>query len=175
MAPDTAVTVIGLAVTRMRAFFAPDSALPPLGGGTDTVHILAGDAVIAPEWVASNDGSCAKCGPYLWVRLVRRWRSGQSQNQTASAAVIGKCNTRRGITIEAGIARCHPYEATPEELEQIALVQLDDSWRIDNALCAAMTDAEAANAATDTGLGPGEPFGPEGLLLLWTQVAYAQL
>lgn len=139
------------------------------------MHVLAGDIVAPPPWVGVSSCDDCECGAYLWVRLVARWRTGQSQNQAASTIVLGKCNERRGITIEAGIARCHPLDATPEELEHHALVQMDDSWRIDNALCAAMQDSEREQAATDTGLGTGEPIGPEGLVLCWVQRAYAQL
>ncbi|WP_169813281.1 hypothetical protein [Nocardia vaccinii] len=55
--------------------------------------------------------------------------------------------------MEAGIARCHPVDPCPAELEEIAMVQLDDSWRIDRALCAAMRDAESKGVAAVTGLG----------------------
>lgn len=170
---DAAVTVIGLTVTRLREFFSPTASVPPLGGGTDLVNILAGEIVVPPPWVGvdQDEVSCEKCGPYLWVRLVRRWRTDAFPQES----VVGKCSSQRAITIEAGIARCHPFNATPEELEQEAAVQWDDSWRIDAALCAAMQDAERAAAAAATALGTGEPYGPDGLVIAWTQIAHAQL
>ncbi|MCM6777935.1 hypothetical protein NDR87_31445 [Nocardia sp. CDC159] len=172
--PDQVATIVGLTVTRLRAQFDPTQDVPPLGGGTDRVHILAGEVVVPPPWVGFSDdssASCEGCGPYLWVRLVRRWRTGDFPAEAAT----GSCMDRRACTIEAGIARCHPFEAAPAALEQAAAVQWDDSWRIDAALCAALRDAEDAGAATDSALGPGEPYGPEGLVLAWTQVAHAQL
>lgn len=177
MSPDKAVGVIGCVAERLRQFFGPDTEFPPIGGAIHQVHVLAGDQVAPPPWVGTTEDctDCTDCSAYLWVRLVSRWRTGQSQNMTASAAVIGKCNQARGITVEAGVARCHPLEGTRDELEQHALIQMDDSWRMDNALCAGMADAEAAGFASDTGLGTGEPYGPEGLLIIWTQRAYAQL
>ncbi|WP_280248807.1 hypothetical protein [Nocardia abscessus] len=170
--PDKAVTVIGLVVEQLRVFFAPDSARPPLGGGTETVHVLAGDTVVPPPWLAGDDqDSCADCGPYLWVRLARRWRTKNFPEESAAAG----CDIGRAITVEVGIARCHPLEGTPLELEEHAACQWDDSWRIENALCRAMRAAEEAQAATDTVVGAGEPFGPDGLVLVWTQIAHARL
>ncbi len=170
---DASVTVLGLTVTKLREFFSPGAAVPPLGGGTDLVNVLAGETVVPPPWVGvdQDEVSCGDCGPYLWVRLVRRWRTDNFPQESANA----KCGSQRAITIEAGIARCHPLDGTPEELEQLAAVQWDDSWRIDMALCAAMQDAERVAAAAATSLGTGEPYGPDGLVIAWTQIAHAQL
>lgn len=174
MSADKAVGVIGAVEASLGRWFGPDSEFPPIGGAIEQVHVLAGDQVAPPPWVGISE-DCSNCSAYLWVRLVARWRTGQSANQPPSAAVIAKCNQSRGITIEAGVARCHPLEGTRDELEQHALIQLDDSWRIDNALCAGMKAAEKAGFATNTGIGTGEPWGPEALLLIWTQKAFAQL
>ncbi|NKY48038.1 hypothetical protein [Nocardia cerradoensis] len=168
---DPVATVIGLALTRLRQVFAPDASAPPLGGGTDTVYILAGDTGIIPEWVGTNSDSCDDCGPYIWVRLVRRWRTTEFPTESVTA----DCGAQKAITIEAGIARCHPVDADAAELEQLAAVQWDDAWRIDLALCAAMGDAEAAGRVGRAALGPGEPFGPEGLVIAWTQLAHAEI
>ena len=79
--------------------------------------------------------------------------------------------------MEAGIARCHPLDPDPEELYQLALTQMDDGWRIDNALCRAMkrATADGVEVATDTAIGRGEPYGPQGLVVAWTQQAHAKL
>lgn len=167
---DTAVTIIGLAVTRLGQVFSPTASTPPLGGGTDRVWIVAGEEVVPPPWVGT-ESDCDGCGPYLWVRLVRRWRTTEFPNETVSA----QCGVQKAITIEAGIARCHPLDADADELEKISAVQWDDSWRIDRALCFAMGDARREGVATDTALGAGEPFGPSGLVLAWTQLAHAEL
>ena len=167
---DRAVTVIGLAVTRLGEFFSPDAEVPPLGGGTDVVHIVAGETVSPPEWVGTSD-DCTGCGPYLWVRLARRWRT----TEFPTEAVVAGCEVHKAITIEAGIARCHPLTDDPNESRELAAIQWDDSWRLETALCAAMQDAENAGVATVTGLGPGEPFGPEGLVIASLQTAHAQL
>ena len=178
--PNLAITILGLAETRLLEFFDPAPTAPavaPLGGGTDVVWQLAGDIIAPPPWVGigeSDDIDPNECDPYLWVRLVQRWRQGQSQNMTASSFAIPKCGQARGITIEAGIARCYPLDGTPEEMAQRSLVLLDDSWRMDLALCAAMKDAKDNAVAKETGIGTGAPFGPEALVLTWAQSAYAQ-
>lgn len=166
---DPTVTIIGLAVTRLREVYAADASVPPLGGGTDQVWILAGAEVVPPPWVATEDGG--DCAPYLWVRLVRKWRTTEFPNEMIAAG----CNVAQAITIEAGIARCHPEDADIGEIEEIAAIQWDDAWRIDRALCGAMADAKKAGAAGEAALGPGEPFGPEGLVIAWSQLAFAEL
>ncbi|WP_280499025.1 hypothetical protein [Nocardia cyriacigeorgica] len=168
---DKAVTIIGLVVEQLRAFFGPDAAVQPLGGGTDVVRILAGDVATPPPWLGSEQDDCTGCDPFLWVRLVRRWRTGNFPQETPSAV----CGAARVVTVEAGIARCYPITDDPTEQEQHALIQLDDSWRIDNALCLAMRKAENTDVALSTTIGAGEPIGPEGLVLLWVQQAHAQL
>jgi hypothetical protein len=168
---DAVATIVGFAVTRLQEVFAPDASVRPLGGGTDRVRVVAGEAVTPPEWVGTDSDSCDGCGPFVWVRLVRRWRT----EEFPTEAVTARCTLQKAITIEAGIARCHPLTDDPDELEQLAAVQWDDAWRIDLALCAAMADAKRAGKASDTALGAGEPWGPEGLVLVWTQLAYAEL
>lgn len=182
MGGDKAVRVLGLVVEHVGAWFAPGQAVPPLGGGTEIVNVLAGERVVPPPWLVGGDDdepSCADCGPYLWVRLARRWRTGGSTpGRTAvfpDALAAAGCGTARAITVEVGIARCHPLDGTPQELEQHAAIQWDDGWRIDNALCAAMRAAENVEAASHTAIGDGEPYGPEGLVTAWLQEAHAQL
>jgi hypothetical protein len=178
--PNKAVALMGLVEAKLLEFFDPDPVppvVPPLGGGTTTVWHLSGDVIAPPPWVIGEDGTCETCdgcGPYLWMRLAQRWRQGQSQNMTASAAVIPKCGQARGVTIEVGIARCHPLDGDPEVYQNKGLVLLDDSWRLDLALCAALKEAERLDIAKETGVGTGSPEGPEGMVLTWAQSAYAQ-
>lgn len=165
--PDRAVTVIGLVIEKLRLYFTPEQTTPPLGGGTDTVNVLAGD-VVTPWLGDEGDGGC---GPYLWVRMVRRWRTDDWPAESAA----GGCRAGRAITLEAGVARCYPADPSVDEAEQIAHVQWDDSARMDAALCAAMAAAEKAGVAVNTGLGAGDPVGPEGMTIIWVQTAHAQL
>lgn len=182
MGGDKAVRVLGLVVEHLGQWFDPAREVPPLGGGTENVWVLAGETVVPPPWLVGGDDdepSCADCGPYLWVRLARRWRTGGSSPGRAAVfpdeAASAGCGSRRAITIEVGIARCHPLDGTPQELEQHAAIQWDDGWRLDAALCAAMRRAEEVQAATETTIGGGEPWGPEGMVTAWLQTANAQL
>lgn len=179
---DPAVTIMGLIEEELLRYFDPDPPAPyaaPIGGGTTLVWKLAGDqtGVTPPPWVGPDDTLVGQCSPYLWMRLAGRWRQGQSVQTTPAAVMVPSCSRPRGVTVEVGIGRCHPLDidTPPEVMEQHAHVQWDDSWRIDNALCQAMRRAEELEVVTETGVGPGEPIGPEGLVLTWTQSAYAQL
>lgn len=167
--PNRAVTIVGLVADQLKLYFDPELSVPPLGGGTDTVHILAGDTV-SPPWLEGDDG-CDGCGPYLWVRLVKRWRT----EDFPSISQISMCTTAQAVTVEAGIARCYPYDPDEDDQTTAAMVQLDDSYRLDAALCAAMRAAEDKGIAVNTALGAGDPYGPNGLLIAWTQQAHAQL
>ncbi|WP_280413476.1 hypothetical protein [Nocardia asiatica] len=179
---DKAVRVLGLVVDSLREWFDPAQDVPPLGGGTTDVWVLAGETVVPPPWLVGGDDdepSCDGCGPYLWVRLARRWRTGgSSQGRTAvfpDEAASAGCGSKRAITIEAGIARCHPMDGSLEQLWEEAQIQWDDGWRIEAALCAAMRQAEEVQAASATAIGAGEAWGPEGMVTAWLTTASAQL
>lgn len=79
----------------------------------------------------------------------------------------------RGVAVEVGVARCSDMSAKPKwsVLEREAEISLDDSWRIETALCIAATALKADDhaVATDT----IAPLGPEGGLIAWTGMAYA--
>lgn len=169
---DTTARVVGLVVEQLRVLFTPEQERPPLGGGTELVQVVAGEAAPPPVWMGGQD--CSDCGgPYLWVRLTRRFRSEVFPEE----ARRGSCRSRRAFALEVGVARCAPMELEPcpSDLEQQALVQWDDSWRLDVALCRALSAAEELGAATDSVLGVGEPWGPEGLVIAWLQTAVVQL
>lgn len=172
---DRAINVIGYVIENLRQAYSENAVTPPLGGGSPHVRFFAGDTLPLAAWVGHrNDCSCND--PMLWVRVVRRFRSRDLPNE--EAAILGAgCGAPRAITIEAGVMRCANTDAEPrwEDLEQEALVQLDDSYRVDAALCRAMQCAEDDNKALSTALAAGEPYGPEGGVIAWTQWAHAQL
>ncbi|MCM6774981.1 hypothetical protein NDR87_26410 [Nocardia sp. CDC159] len=171
---DRAITLIGFVVESLRLAFSENSATPPLGGGSPHVRFFAGDSLPLAAW-AGHSASCDCADPMLWVRVVRRFRTATLPNEEPGE--ISGCAIPRAITIEAGVMRCAVVAAEPpwDELEREALVQLDDSHRVDAALCRAMQCAERENAAQSTLLAAGEPFGPEGGVIAWTQWAHAQL
>lgn len=181
MAGDKALTLAGLVVDELGRWFNPEGPgqAPPVGGKVPVVHVLVGSDVSPPAWMAvgeDEEPSCEGCDAFLWVRFSGRWRSDRfPAGRGFDAATLGGGRAKPAISLEVGIARCHPLDPDPAEEMRLFRTQLDDSWRIDQALCNALTKAEDRNVATHTAIGTGEPYGPEGLVLVWTQTAQAQL
>ncbi|MBF6138124.1 hypothetical protein IU501_34715 [Nocardia otitidiscaviarum] len=172
---DKAMPLIGLLVTQLRESFSPNQKTPPLGGGTEAVRFLGGDGIPVAAW----NGHRSACGcqePMLWVRVVRRYRTAVLPDEQYGDR-NGGCKDPRAITIEAGVLRCAVTDAEPtwEDLEQEALTQLDDAYRLDIALGRAMCCAEENSIIHASLLAAGEPWGPEGAMIAWTQWAHAQL
>ncbi|WP_280420643.1 hypothetical protein [Nocardia carnea] len=172
------MTVIGLIKEELLRYF--DPATNPRGGGTTTVWLLAGADVSPPPWVGPGDddvpGDCTDCGPYLWVRLVSRWRTGGPRSAAfPDQALATACSMGRAATIEVGIARCHPLDGDEPTMAEQAFIQWSDSWRIDNALCKALAAAEKEEVVTGTAIDAGEPWGPEAMVLVWMQQAHVKL
>lgn len=157
-------TFMGLLAEELRELFTPTRDSPPVGGGTDTIHFIAGNEVVLP--LVQDD--CPDMYPYLWVRLVSRSRHGSD---------VADCESRRAFTVEAGIARCSPWDIVehPDEQEQQAMAQWDDSRRIDMALCRALSRAENEGVSVGGSIGRGEPYGPQGLVIAWMQTATVRL
>ncbi|MGA6208058.1 hypothetical protein ACPESR_25225 [Nocardia testacea] len=170
---DPAIVVIGLMAAGLRRAFTEDQTTPPMGGGAQTVRFLAGDALPGAVWNAHRTGcDCEK--PMIYLRVVRRFRTSQLPEERRDQK--SGCDEPRALTVEAGIMRCAITDAEPEwdDLEQEAFVALDDSFRLDQALVWAMADIEE-KVALSTMLAAGEPYGPEGGIIAWTQWAHIQL
>lgn len=167
---DKASDVILAFIKAMKQAFNPDDKIaPPTGGGSKEVWTFAGDGAL-PDAVPS------KREPWLWVRLDRRYRV-LSRDFPAAYVGVLDCKTpdvKRAVAVEVGVARCTTMEANPKRavLEDEATISLDDSWRLDLALCM------ASDALTLTGLAvvtdTVAPVGPEGGLIAWTGMAYVQ-
>lgn len=174
---DPASDVVNAFVVAMKAAFNPaDSVQPPLGGGSTDVRFFASDGALPTSvWDPDNGGLAAGCrDPLLWVRVDRRYRA---KARDFPAAFVGDKDCKdadvvRALAVEVGIARCSDMSAKPKwsALEREAEVSLDDSWRIETALCLAATALRKAKhaVATDT----IAPLGPEGGLIAWTGMAY---
>lgn len=162
---DAASTAINAFVTAMLEWFKPDSNCPPDGGGSTDVRFFAGDAAPASAWDAQG---CKQ--PFLWVRVVRRYRS----REFPVPAVVTDCDLPRVLEVEVGVARCALTKERPtwEEYGREAEVSLDDSWRIENVLCR----ARALLNKNDFRVGTGtiEPYGPEGGIIAWSGNAFVQ-
>lgn len=167
---DGASEVINAFITALRKAFDPGSSCPPDGGGTRNVRFIASDGAPQAAWdshSANGDG----CGePFVWVRVARRYRS---QRFPEPVININPCDLPRVIAVEVGVARCALMELQPswEDYAAEAEVSLDDSWRLESALCAA-TGALKKDHLVGTDI--MMPFGPDGGVLGWSAQAYVQ-
>lgn len=179
---DKAPLVMTLVAQHLMEWFNPGAGKAvPLGGKVEQLHVLAGSEVTPPPWMGLAEDteddavpSCEDCAAYLWLRMSGRWRSERFPSGRYAEATRLTGESRRSMALEVGIARCHPLDPDPAEETRIARVQWDDGYRMDQALCAALSEAEAKQIARYTAIGAGEPYGPDGLVLVWTQTAQAQ-
>ncbi|OMB79283.1 hypothetical protein [Mycolicibacterium conceptionense] len=172
---DPASDIVNVFITAMKAAFNPDDKVqPPLGGGATDVRFFASDGALPTAVWDPETGLNISCkSPFLWVRVDRRFRSRQ---QEFPAVYVGDKDCKaadvvRGVAVEVGVARCADMSERPKwsVLEREAEVSLDDSWRVEMALCMAAGALKANHAvATDT----IAPLGPEGGLIAWTGMAY---
>jgi hypothetical protein len=166
---DPVVEVVAVVMGTLRDAFKPDSSFPP-ENGTDIVRFFAGEGPATAAWDAhTNDTGCDV--PFLWVRVMRRYRTEQLP---APAVRDNPCGLPRAVAIEVGVGRCAVIEQEPDwgDYEAEASVSLDDSWRIELALCAAAKRLRADNyivAADEI-----SPYGPEGGIIAWTGIVYVQ-
>lgn len=170
---DPASDVVNVFVRAMKRAFNPDDAVqPPLGGGSTEVRFFAGDGAL-PSWNPHGTG-CD--GPMLWVRVAHRYRSKVGAFPTAYVgdASCTNADVRRALAVEVGVGRCTTMDASPDwgTLSEEAEISLDDSWRVEMALCSAMSELRGPQRAV--ALDTVAPFGPEGGLIAWTGMAYVQ-
>jgi len=174
---DGAECVLNNVITALKQVFAPDSSHPPLGGGTEKVRVFAGEAApLSAVDLHLADEDCA-CGqqPFLWVRLVRRYRS-----RAFPQPYVGDdpCGSPVVVAVEIGVARCAVMFSDSCEWEDYANeaeVSLDDSWRIELALCRAATLMKRANCSDVVAFDSIIPYGPEGGVIAWYGTLYARL
>lgn len=173
---DPAADIVNAYIAAMRKAFNPnDQVQPPLGGGSTTVRFFAGDGAL-PAWDPHARGGPGCADPFLWVRVDRRYRA-RAKDFPAAFVGVGNCvsaDVKRALAVEVGVARCTDMDANPNwsKLADEAEISLDDSWRIELALCMAAQALTAPDraVATDT----IAPQGPEGGLIAWTGMAYVQ-
>lgn len=157
----------------MRAAFTDESASPPLGGGSDTVRLFAGDMLPIAAWNShSDDLGCDH--PFLWVRLARRFRTDPFPAPTLDSA---PCGLPVGIVIEVGVARCAVVDMEPswDDYAREAEVSVDDSWRVELALCRAAKTIVSDGCGINTAADIIFPIGPEGGVIAWAGNLHVQL
>ncbi|MBB3040131.1 hypothetical protein [Hoyosella altamirensis] len=171
---DVLLPVVGRLQESLRQVFSNSAPTPPLGGGSDEVRFVAGDFGLSMSMWNLHQDDCGCGDPFLWVRIVRRYRTSQFPADQQGGA---KCGTSKAATIEAGVARCAVTEPNPcwDELDREALVSADDSWRLEAAMCRAIQCATREHLVLDHAQTPIVPVGPEGGLLAWIAQAHVQL
>lgn len=173
---DPAAAVIDVFLAVMGEVFDPAGSCPPPGGGRrrPPVRFFAGDGALTGSVLPGVD-----CDPLVWVRASHRFRSRAADFPGAYVGDRGcaAADVFRVLAVEVGVARCTSMEAEADWplLHAEAVAGLDDSWRIETALCAAAgrlrQSLPGRLVATDTVM----PRGPEGGVILWSGLAHVQL
>jgi hypothetical protein len=162
---DEASNVINTVIAEMlRAFNPNDAVMPPLGGGSETVRFVTGDFIALELFDAHTNGGQDCNEPFLWVQLRKRYRF-----SSFPAAETGEvdCKLFRAITIEIGVGRCSQINP---EVDWVAMqgegeVSLDDSWRLEIAVCNIIDQCERQNRLI--AISEITPVGPEGGVIAW--------
>lgn len=164
-------------ICALKEVFAPNSSCPPLGGGTERVRVFAGEAppLSAVDMHLADDGCGCGQQPFVWVRLMRRFRT-----ETFPQPYVGDrgCGAPVAVAIEIGVARCAAVfdpDCSWSTYEAEAEVSLDDSARIELAMCRASSLMKAGNCADMVALDATIPYGPEGGIFAWLGTLYARV
>lgn len=169
---DSADCVLNHMGCAMKEWFGP-SANPPLGGGCDVVRFVAGDSLPIALWNAHSD-DCGCGEPFLWVRMTRRYRT-ERFPQANTVAV--PCSASIAISDEIGVARCSVLAAEPswDDYAREMEISVDDSWRIDSAICRGFALARECGCAVATAIEVTTPAGPQGGVIAWFTTGHVQL
>lgn len=178
MLHDGVDCIITTVVQAMREAFSPTATFPPLGGGSERVRIFAGEAApLSAVDMHLEDPECGCDVPFLWVRLMRRYPTDLGRFPSASVG-DSPCGAAMAAAVEVGIARCaavfsetcswSAYEAEAE-------VSLDDSNRIQIALCRAQRLLKTNECSDASSMDAILPYGPEGGVIAWTGTLYVRI
>lgn len=177
MSTDPADCVINHVVTALREYFNPSSADPPIGTGSDAVHLFGGDVLPIEAWDFFRGAENQGCDePFIWLRMARRYRS-----RDFPTPYLGgdSCIAPAVVALEVGVARCTTLiTATDCDWDcyaDEAVTSFDDGWRIECALGVAAGRMRADMCSAAVALDALHPYGPEGGVQAWTSVLYAQL
>jgi hypothetical protein len=161
---------LGAVIGALTDAFRPGSSFPP-AEPSDQVHFFAGEGPAMAAWNAHTDQpGCDE--PFLWVRIMRRYRTQSLPNPTTDT---NPCSWPRAVAVEVGVGRCAVTEENPDwsDYELEAATSLEDSWRIEQALCVAAARLQADHYTV--ALDEIAPYGPEGGVVAWTGILYIQL
>ncbi|MBV9871738.1 MAG: hypothetical protein JO214_14050 [Frankiaceae bacterium] len=169
---DPALEVVAAARTALLDWFKPDSAVPARVGTTTTVRAFAGDGAPLTAWDSHASESCSE--PFVWTRLMRRYRSQTFPSPTIDTS---PCKLPRVVAVEIGVGWCayvpEPDRVIAAEYEKEAEISGDTSWRMEEALCMASALLRQDDGSRQVGTDTIAPYGPEGGVIAWTGVLYA--
>lgn len=167
---DPALEVTEAARAALLEWFKPDAQVKAQVGTTTNVRYFAGDGAPLAAWDSHASQGCEE--PFVWVRMIRRYRS-----QTFPAPTINTspCGLTRVVSVELGVGWCALVEQEPTwaEYAREAEISQDVSWRIEEALCMASRLLTRDSSERLTGTDTITPYGPEGGVIAWTGVLYA--
>lgn len=172
---DDAMDPLSVAITDLmrivRGIYDPDTTYPPIGGGTKTVHFVSGEG---PAWdpMASRIGEVEgdACSPFVWVRLVSRYRT----TTFPEAETTVNCGGIPVVALEVGVGRCVNIDAEVDwgVIATEAEWGFDDAFRLDRIGC--VMKGEYQNRA-QIAVDPILPEGPEGGGVVWSTTIYVGL
>lgn len=175
---DSASDIINAFIASMKAAFNPaDSIQPPIGGGSENVRFFAGDGPALAAFEAHTNGGKKCREPFLWVRAARRYHYQPGKFPAPIVDVADNCiSSPRALAVEVGVGRCSVAVKPSPKLDEYAAeaeVSLDDSWRVDLAMCMAADSLRSPKR--QVGIDTVNPYGPEGGVIAWVGTAYVQL
>lgn len=167
---DPSFSVITTLMTVVRAVMDPDSEYPPVGGGTTKVHLVSGEGAAWDPMAGryGDEDDTDQCpNPFVWVRLVSRYRSTNFPEATVQAGCAGVSV----LAMEVGIGRCVDIDAAVDWKTTAIEAEwgLDDAFRLDKIAC--VTAGQLGNKAL-VAFDPAVPEGPEGGGIVWTTTIY---
>ncbi|AVJ50875.1 hypothetical protein SEA_OLIVERWALTER_23 [Mycobacterium phage OliverWalter] len=165
---DPALVIVGHATEALLDWF-KDGACPPLVGSTTNVRFFAGDSTPLAAWDSHASQGCNE--PFVWVRLMRRYRTQRFPDPTIGT----DCSLPRVAPVEIGVGWCALTEQEPRwtDYQREAEVSSDTAWRLEEALCQASTRLKRDDEQRLVGTDALVPYGPEGGVIAWTAVLYS--
>lgn len=154
----------------VRFIYDPNSPYPPLGGGTTRVQFVSGEG---PEWnplagrIGDEQDNETEINPFLWVRLITRYRSTAFPEPTNGTGCAGT----EVVVFEVGVGRCVNIDPVPDwnVIAEEADWGLDDSWRLSKIGCALAGQLRNTHLVA---YDPATPEGPEGGGIVWSTTVY---
>lgn len=159
LAPST-----GHIIEQLRAVFCNEDA-PPLGGTVAEIEHRPGSDVALDGLMDGN------CPGIVWVNCHRIYTTTEFPAETDNPR---PCTGQTAAVIQIGAARCcatvddRGYPPAAAQMEQDALVGLDDAHRLKVAACKAIRQARDLDLIDDAVQSALEPYGPQGGILAWT-------